>query len=595
MFQELLLADFVVADLTLDNANVWYEIGVRHALRSGGAVLLYALRDRLPFDIAGQRTQRYTIGPDGKLDANRVNEERAGITEAITATLEAWRHRKVSPVYAQLEYLKEPDWKTLRVGGANEHWERLEAWHSKVKRAQRKLRAADIVVLADEVPSRVLQLEALTAAGKALNNLGKPYFAEKVLERAEAIAPDDLMVQQQLALAIGRQENRWAEAAQRLTDLAARHSDGETGGLLGRSYKDRWTSRWRIEGRPAAERQGLARESVAALRESVAGYTRAFRANPHESYPGINTVTMDYLHTHLTGAPVNNDLPLLVSGVRWAVDCELRKERGYWGLVTRAELHLVADDDAACLRDYEDATALADYEGKVFDLDSTRQQLDMLAKLGFRPELVAKAASIIKAAEQRLGGVEPEPTRVVLFSGHMIDKPGRNPPRFPATKVAAAQIATREELDRVEVEPGDLAICGAACGGDLIFAEACLERGMRVELRLPQDEPAFLRDSVRFAEGDWENRYHHVRERSTLLVCPKELGPPPAGVAIYERNNLWMLYAAMARGLHKVSFIALLDTSSVAEGPGGTAHMRQVFEELTARPMRRIDPAALAE
>src|SRR5260370_13775184 len=30
MFQDLLLAEFVVADLTLDNPNVWYEIGVRH-------------------------------------------------------------------------------------------------------------------------------------------------------------------------------------------------------------------------------------------------------------------------------------------------------------------------------------------------------------------------------------------------------------------------------------------------------------------------------------------------------------------------------------------------------------------------------------
>jgi len=44
MFQDLLLSEFVVADLTLDNPNVWYEIGVRHAVRSGGTVLTYALR-----------------------------------------------------------------------------------------------------------------------------------------------------------------------------------------------------------------------------------------------------------------------------------------------------------------------------------------------------------------------------------------------------------------------------------------------------------------------------------------------------------------------------------------------------------------------
>src|SRR5258708_2631422 len=78
MFQELLLADFVVADLTLDNANVWYEIGVRHALRSSGAVLTYALRDRLPFDLAGQRMKRYTL-VGGQLDPWKLEEERVGL------------------------------------------------------------------------------------------------------------------------------------------------------------------------------------------------------------------------------------------------------------------------------------------------------------------------------------------------------------------------------------------------------------------------------------------------------------------------------------------------------------------------------------
>src|SRR5580765_6653259 len=82
MFQELLLAEFVVADLTLDNPNVWYEIGVRQALRAGGTVLTYALRDRLPFDIAGQRMQRYTL-KKGALDPEHVEADRTALAEAI--------------------------------------------------------------------------------------------------------------------------------------------------------------------------------------------------------------------------------------------------------------------------------------------------------------------------------------------------------------------------------------------------------------------------------------------------------------------------------------------------------------------------------
>jgi hypothetical protein len=98
MFQDLLLAEFVVADLTLDNPNVWYEIGVRHALRAAGSVLTYALRDRLPFDIAGQRMQRYTL-KRGQLDPETVDEptpdpafpEPRIPDLAAGAPLEAWR------------------------------------------------------------------------------------------------------------------------------------------------------------------------------------------------------------------------------------------------------------------------------------------------------------------------------------------------------------------------------------------------------------------------------------------------------------------------------------------------------------------------
>ena len=45
MFQELLLADLVVVDLTLDNPNVWYELGVRHALRARGVLLVIIFID----------------------------------------------------------------------------------------------------------------------------------------------------------------------------------------------------------------------------------------------------------------------------------------------------------------------------------------------------------------------------------------------------------------------------------------------------------------------------------------------------------------------------------------------------------------------
>ena len=39
MFEALILSKYVVADLTTANANVFYELGIRHAFRSTGTVL----------------------------------------------------------------------------------------------------------------------------------------------------------------------------------------------------------------------------------------------------------------------------------------------------------------------------------------------------------------------------------------------------------------------------------------------------------------------------------------------------------------------------------------------------------------------------
>src|SRR5262245_35814135 len=56
MFERLILCDLAVADLTNANANVFYELGVRHAVKPATTVLLFAAdRTRLPFDLAPLR------------------------------------------------------------------------------------------------------------------------------------------------------------------------------------------------------------------------------------------------------------------------------------------------------------------------------------------------------------------------------------------------------------------------------------------------------------------------------------------------------------------------------------------------------------
>lgn len=174
------------------------------------------------------------------------------------------------------------------------------------------------------------------------------------------------------------------------------------------------------------------------------------------------------------------------------------------------------------------------------------------------------------------------PQNVVLFSGHMIDAPDRRTPRFPPDKEAAAASAIAATLATIGAVAGDLAICGGACGGDLLFAEACLAKGMRFEIYLPLDEAAFLANSVDFAGGNWHDRYLAAKAKATLHIAPDELGPLGEGENPYERDNRWMLKSAARFGGERMAFICLWNGQG-GDGPGGAQQLMDEARHKTSR------------
>src|SRR4051812_42969088 len=103
MFERLILSDYAVADLTTANANVFYELGVRHAIRPYSTVLIGG-DQRLPFDVAPDRVLPYRIAAGGGPD------EVAAAVAALTAALRAARDRVPdSPVFALVDDLETPD------------------------------------------------------------------------------------------------------------------------------------------------------------------------------------------------------------------------------------------------------------------------------------------------------------------------------------------------------------------------------------------------------------------------------------------------------------------------------------------------------
>jgi len=174
------------------------------------------------------------------------------------------------------------------------------------------------------------------------------------------------------------------------------------------------------------------------------------------------------------------------------------------------------------------------------------------------------------------------PRKVLLFSGHMIDAPSRVAARFPPDKEPVAAAAIDDVLAEIGVDWGDLAICGGSCGGDLLFAEACLARGVRVELHIPFEEPAFLARSVDFANANWHSRYLAVKSKAALRVMPDELGPLTQGENPYKRNNHWMFDSAARFGIEKLVFICLWNGED-GDASGGTQHFMSEATRRTSR------------
>lgn len=183
-------------------------------------------------------------------------------------------------------------------------------------------------------------------------------------------------------------------------------------------------------------------------------------------------------------------------------------------------------------------------------------------------------------------------THYVLFSGHLIDRPGRTPPRFPAAKAPAAARAIRSRLQKIKDAAGNTALQGiaaAACGGDILFHEACLDLKIpsRVCLGLPVE--AFNKTSVAYASQDWEMRYRRLIQTLPVLILHPEY-TADAPDTIWEEANRWMLDMSLVDGGQNLTMIALWDGNQGETG--GTWHMIKVAGAHHAA-IEHIDPAQL--
>jgi hypothetical protein len=214
-----------------------------------------------------------------------------------------------------------------------------------------------------------------------------------------------------------------------------------------------------------------------------------------------------------------------------------------------------------------------------------RRQLAIYGQLAIAPETVAETLKVIPSPDVS----EEQPPHVLLFTGHRIDSTTRETPRFPADKEEVARLAIKDAVSKEQerVDGQMIGIAGGASGGDILFHEVCTELQIPTNLYLAMPRDEYVRESVRDGGTQWVDRFDELYERlprrelGESKELPRWLQSKP-DYTVWQRNNLWMLYNAMALGSRYVTLIALWD-GEAGDGPGGTKDMVNKAEESAAK------------
>ncbi|MGD8588823.1 MAG: TRAFs-binding domain-containing protein [Chromatiales bacterium] len=390
MFARLLLAEFVIADMTTANPNVFYELGVRHAAKPYTTIPIFATLGAPPFDVNMVRAIPYEL-EDGILGeaaaAALICEIGRRIERALSGPIS-----KDSPLFDLF-----PDFPGIEMSH-----ELTDVFRDRVEYSDR---VKDALAVAREKRPREAATQAIREIARSL---GDPKRLERgvlidiflsyraveafddmitVYEQMSADVQATALVRQQLALALNRRNSPGDRdrAVRELKKLIHEQGDSaETLGILGRIYKDRYREAKTSENPAASGYLDLAIEA----------YTRGFEAEPADYYPGVNAIT---LLLQRGDKEAQSEVDRLVPLVTFAaVRRGGEKAEDYWTVATVLELACVGRDYGLAQRCLARALSLAK-EGWMFK--TTADNLRLLLTLREGEEGMEQVSRIVQALE----------------------------------------------------------------------------------------------------------------------------------------------------------------------------------------------------
>lgn len=602
MFRLLVTSPLVVADVSIHNANVFYELGIRHGLRASDTFLLRADIDKFPFDL---QTDRYLI-----YDTRNPAASIPDLARALRATRIS--SRTDSPVYQVLPSLQPPDPSTLNVVPRD--------FMESVHQARANRYRGDLRLLAHEARDFDWAQEGLRAVGRAQFAIRSWHGAQQSFEWLLDLRPDDVEANQKLAEIYhklsdmeevhqrGEYLARSTAAIQRVIDAhgTTRTDRAEAYTLRGSNIRAHWEEDFRDKDLAVAR---LAALRSAHLMEAIQAYASGFQQDLNHFESGLNAMVLLRLRNELARLQPDDWKQMFETDA----EAQAELDRGelqfqqLWGAIALSlqasrnaqEKQAVLDSDDRTETAMAEATvrfltgrrplvvaqkfreALAD--SSRYAVSAVRELLAPFDVLQIRTEFVNETGAALDEVSRSFASettsIAVRYSRVVLFTGHSIDRLDRPVPRFPRTAVAeqeARRLIREALLAEKQKDPNGqlIGICSGRCGGDILFHEVCQELEIDTRMFLPLPIQPFSARSVQHGGGNWVDRFEalvdKVKLRQLSLGEEMPLWLQAKNYNVFQRHNLWMVFNALSVNARSLTLLALWDQGPADRGPGGT-------------------------
>ena len=356
MYEMLLRADLVIADISTGNINAVYELGVRHALRPNSTIIMKESKGRLYFDLNHVSTFHYDhLGEDiGNREAIRAKRDlEILIRQAMLSD------KPDSPVYCYIPNLRQP------ILSEEQYQELL-----------------------DETEEFQDHLSGCIQAGNEHMRNSSFDEAIKSFSSANEMKPNDSFIIQQLALATYKSKkpsdiSALISGLMIISQLSPDDSnDPETLGITGAIYKRLW----------------LATKDIAQLNLAIQHYGRGFEIR-RDYYNGENLATChdfrsvfhadnnnidEATYDRISARKVRESTIKILSEIIGSSSFDERSDKK-WVFASMANCHFALGDSESGNKHETSFLAMNPAEWEIKTYNDSKAQMQAVAQAGNQP------------------------------------------------------------------------------------------------------------------------------------------------------------------------------------------------------------------